>query len=347
MKAQPRDLARGLPPAARTAKLFFLCGPDEAGASDAARAIIAALAAPGERVDLTGAELRKDPALLDDTARSTSLFGATRHIVAQVAGEDAHDAIANLLAGMAAAPAERCPIIVLASGATDKSRSAKLLIDRADAVVAVFYPADEGAFASEIRARGEAMGLGFGADLAQRLARGAGRDIRLAMSELTKLALYCDAAPERPKRLTAADLDAVGAMHADDGVGGVVDAVLGGDRTALPAELRRARETELNPVAVLLAIERRAGVLGQLAARLGPHEDPARLVEAEKQARRIFWSDAPAIARQLRLWRGPRASRLAARLVDLHRALLSNSQDAALLLADGLTAITREAGRAR
>ena len=80
MKATQRDFAVAAPKAARQCRIFFFCGPDEAGASAAADRIAAMLEDPGERVELAGGDLRKDPALLGDEARSSSLFGDARHI---------------------------------------------------------------------------------------------------------------------------------------------------------------------------------------------------------------------------------------------------------------------------
>ena len=109
--------------------------------------------------------------------------------------------------------------------------------------------------------------------------------------------------------------------------------------------LRRMRELGLNPVGLLLAFERRAAQLGGLAGKLGPRGDVGRLVEAESGARRIFWKDKRDISVQLSRWRGKRAERLISRLAALHAALLSNSQNAELLLARELTEIGRAAGR--
>ena len=89
MKATQRDFAATAPRAARECRIFFFCGQDEAGAAAAADRIAALLDGPGERVELSGAELRKDPVLLGDEARSTSLFGDKRHIVVRASGEGA------------------------------------------------------------------------------------------------------------------------------------------------------------------------------------------------------------------------------------------------------------------
>ncbi|MEY4237483.1 MAG: hypothetical protein RL339_84, partial [Pseudomonadota bacterium] len=81
MKATQKDFRSIAPRAVREARVFFLCGPDDAGIQDAALQLIALLPDPGERIDLAGGDLRKDPVRLGDEARSNSLFGGNRHIL--------------------------------------------------------------------------------------------------------------------------------------------------------------------------------------------------------------------------------------------------------------------------
>ena len=344
MKATQKDFAGCAPRAAQNARVFFFCGPDEAGASDAATKILSLLPDPGEQIELSGAELRRDPVKLGDEARSTSLFGGARHIWIRAQGDEAHDAVEVLLSG----DVEPCPVLIVASGATDKSRTAKLLADRPDALVAMFHPPDLRSVAGAVRTMADAAGLRIGGDLAERIARGAGLDTRLAQSEVTKLALFLDASPEAPRAADAAALDAIGAKTEDDGFGALVNVVLGGDSAKLPSELRRMRELGLNPVGTLLAFERRAAQLAALAAKLGPAQgrgggDINALLTAEKQARRIFWKDERDLGVQLKKWRGKKLERLVDKLAGLHKSLLGNSQNAELLLAQGLAEIARAA----
>jgi DNA polymerase-3 subunit delta len=339
VKATQRDFAGIAHRAAEAAKVFFFCGADEAGAHDAAQKILSLLPKPGERIELSGGDLRRDPVKLGDEARSTSLFGETRHILIRAQGDEAHEAVEVLLSG----DVEPCPVLIIAAGATDKSRTAKLLADRADALVAMFHPPDLKSVATSVRAMADAAGLRIGGDLAERIARAAGLDTRLARSEIAKLALYLDAAPEAPRSADAAALDAIGAKTEEDGFSALVAAVLGGDKAKIPGELRRIRELGLNPVGLLLAIERRAAQLSALAARLGPRGDVAALMKAEVAARRVFWKDERELGAQLRHWRGKRLERLVDKLVGLHRSLLANSHDAELLLAQGLAEIARAA----
>lgn len=343
MKASQKDFVAIAPRAAKAAKVFFFCGPDDAGAQDAAHKILTLLDDPGERIELSGADLRRDPVRLGDEARSTSLFGDTRHIYVRASGDEAHDAVEILLGG----EAEPCPVLIVASGASDKSRTAKLLANRPDALVAMFYPPDLRSVTAVVRDMADAAGLRLNGDLAERIARGAALDTRLAQSEIAKLALYLDASAQAPRSADAAAYEAIGARTEDDGFMPLVNAVLSGESGKLAGELQRMRELGINPVGLLLAFERRAAQLAQLAAKLGPRGDVGALLDAEQTARRVFWKDKRDLGVQLRRWRGRRLARLVERLIELHRSLLTNSQTAELLLAQGLAEIARAAAAQR
>lgn len=344
MKATQKDFAAVAPRAVRACKTFFFCGPDEAGAAAAAQRIAAMLQEPGEQVEIAGADLRRDPVLLADEARSTSLFAGARHIVVRAAGDEAHDALANHLAAIDAGEGVACPVLVVATAATDKSRTAKLLDGRADVLVAMFYPPDLAQLRDAIRTAGEERGLRMSGPLAERIARGTSFDIRLARSEVEKLALYLDASPEAPVTPDAEALDAIGARTEDDGFMPIVNAVLGGQTERLPGELARMRELSLNPVGLLLAFERRTAQLAQLNAKLGRSDQIEAFVEAETKARRVFFKDSRDISVQLRRWRGRKLERLVSRLVDLHRDLLAHSPASEILLAQALAGVAA-AGR--
>jgi len=348
VKATQRDFPSVAARAAQQARILFFCGPDEAGAAAAAAKLVEMLPDAGERIELSGSELRSDPVKLGDEARSTSLFGGTRHILVRANGDEAHDAVENLLALIDAGEgAHACPVLIVATSATDKARTAKLLEKRTDALVAMFHPPDLATVTGEVRRMAAAAGLRLGGDLAERMARAAGLDVRLAQSEVTKLALYLDASPQAPRNADEEALDAIGARTDEDGFMPLVNAVLSGETGRLSGELKRMREISLNPVGVLLALERRAAQLAQLAAKLGPRGRVGDLLEAEQKAHRVFWRDRKDLAAQLERWRGPPLERLVQRLAGLHRALLGNSQAAELLLAQELALIARQAAGRR
>ena len=353
MKAKNSDFLRGFPAGALGCRIFFFCGPDEAGASAAANRLAAALPDAGERVELAGAEIKRDPALLGDEARSTSLFGDTRHIWVRASGDEAHDALQFLIETAEAGAGAAAPVFVVATSATDKSRTAKLLEKRSDALVAMFHQPDLAAVAQAVRGMADAAGLRLGGDLAERIARAAGLDVRLAQSEIDKLALYCDADPQAPRPATPEDHAAIGAATEEDGFAPLVNAVLGGELGKIAGEIRRMRELGLNPVGVALALERRAAQLANIAAYLGPRGQFERIDKGAEMRLGIFYKEKRDIAQQFKRWtmpaaRGTRATRLdrlIPRLTALHRCLLANSQSAELLLAQELAEIARFAAR--
>ncbi|MHA7820777.1 MAG: DNA polymerase III subunit delta [Erythrobacter sp.] len=353
MKAKGQDFARGLPRSVSQASIFFFCGPDEAGASAAAAKVIEALPEAGERVDLAGGDLKRDPAMLCDEARSSSLFGESRHIFVRATGDEAHDALKALIETGEAGAGDAAPVLVVATSATDKSRTAKLIEKRKDALVAMFYPPDLMSVAASVRNMADGAGLRLGGDLAERIARAAGLDVRLAQSEVDKLALYLDASSQSPKTATPEDYAEIGAATEEDGFGPVVNAVLGGELGKLPFEIKRMKELGLNPVGLLLAIERRTAQLAQIAAKVGPRGSIDNLDRGEKARLGLFWKEEREIRQQLTRWQGPAArgsremklDRLIPRLVALHQKLLANSQAAEVLLAQELTEIARFASK--
>ena len=344
MKASQKDFRQVAVRAARECRIFFFCGPDESGAAAAAAAIAGLLPDAGERVDLSGGDVRSDPARLGDEARSSSLFGDARHIYVRATGDDAHDAVRLLLETIDAGEGDgACPVLIVATAATDKSRTAKLIEKRGDALVAMFYPPDLSTISAEVGRMAGAAGLKMTGDLHERIGRTCGLDLRLAQSEVDKLALYCDATPQTPRTVRGEDLDAIGAGTEEEGFAPLVNAVLSGDTARIPGELRRMRDLSLGAVGVLLAFERRAAQLAQLAGRLGPRANVGDFVDGERRSGRIFWRDAGDLKAQLGLWRGKRLDRLVRRLAATHRALLANSASAEILLAQELSEIARKA----
>ena len=344
MKIRGNEFAAKGRGAASDCRIFFFCGQDEAGASAAAGELIAMLPDAGERVELSGADLRSDPAKLGDEARSVSLFGDKRHIWARVSGDEAHDALKTLIDTGDMGAGEACPVIVIATAATDKSRTAKLLEKRKDALVAMFYPPDVNSVTKAVRSMGDAAGLRFDQAVAERIARAANLDVRLAQSEVTKLALYLDATPQSPRPASLEDLDAIGAASEEDGFASLVNAVLGGQANRVGPEIARMKQIGLNPVGTLLAFERRAAQLARISAALGSrrYQD---LDKGQKARLGIFWKEERDIAEQVQRWRGPKLDRLTHGLTKLHRDLLRNSQASELLLSQGLTSIAQLATR--
>lgn len=340
MKATQKTLTGMLDRAMRQARVFYFCGADEAGAGDAAALVVKRLG-EAERVDITGAELKRDPVRLADEARSTSLFGDRRVLFVTMSGDEAHDAIATVIGDAVSG----WPVVVLATGATDKSRVAKLLADRDDALVTVFYPPDQRAVTEVVRSLADAAGLRLGGAMAETIAVAAGLDTRIVRSEIDKLALYLDASPESPRTAQPKDLAAIGTETTDDNMSLLVNAALGGQVDRLGHELPRLASGDINAVGLLLAFERRAVQLAGLAARAGTGGNLNAFLDGEVQARRVFFRDKPDLMLQLHKWRGARIERLLSKLAALHRTLMHDSSGASLRMSQAIVEIARVAAR--
>ncbi|WP_353227971.1 DNA polymerase III subunit delta [Novosphingobium sp.] len=340
MKATQKTFGSTLDRNLRKARVLYFCGSDQAGAADAAALALERLQ-PAELVEFTGAELKADPMRLADEARSSSLFADRRVIRVAMAGDEAHDAVVMLMADTVPG----WPVLLVASAASDKSRVAKLLVDRDDALVAMFYPPDLATISGAVRTQAEALGLRMNDGLAEAIAQAATLDSRIVRSELEKLALYLDAARESPKTVTPEDLAAIGAETGEDSMTPLVNAALGGMVDRVARELPKLAAGDINAVGLLLAFERRAVQLTGLAARLGSATNVSAFMEREMQSRRVFFKDKPDLMLQLQKWRGPRIERLVTRLAALHRDMLTNSPGAQVRLQQAIIEIARASAR--
>ena len=97
MKADAAQVARALDKPDPALRLILLYGPDESGSRALASRVDKALGADAERIDLSGSQLKGDPARLADEAASISLFGGARHIRVDPAGDEAIEAVEALL----------------------------------------------------------------------------------------------------------------------------------------------------------------------------------------------------------------------------------------------------------
>ncbi|RYD58528.1 MAG: DNA polymerase III subunit delta, partial [Sphingomonadales bacterium] len=205
-------------------RLYLLHGPDEAGAADLAERLARALGPDVERIDLDMKMLREQPGRLADEAASLSLFGGVRYIRLMGADEGASEAITLLLG------AERAgnPVVAMAPGLKASGKLVKLAIAAPAALSHGCY-VPEGIEATKLAATvAREHGLRLTGDVPQRLAAACGGDRAILAREIEKLALFLDAAPDRPRDADGAALDAIGADLGEADLGGAIGAVLDG-----------------------------------------------------------------------------------------------------------------------
>ncbi len=338
MKATKAQLDKALKTPAAT-RLFLLHGPDDAGSQALARRVGAAMGPDAERVALTGAELKADPARLADEAAALSMFGSDRWVLVTPAGDEATDAASALLD----APAAGNPVVLVAGALKPTSKLLKLAIAAPNALAFASYPPDARDFARMIGEMARERGLLMNPDDAQRLAEAAGGNRAIAEQELDKLALYLDAAPGRG---VAAERDAMAAIIASMEEGDaaeLVDHVFAGQTEAAEAQLARLRGEGVEGITLLRAALRRGMQLARLRASVEQGQAPSAVLASAGKS--LFWKEKDAVARQLERWDSARLARCLSRLVAAEREVKRSAGLGPLAAEVELLTIAREAAR--
>jgi DNA polymerase-3 subunit delta len=337
MKANRAQVERALRSGGE-ARFFLLYGPDDSGS----RALAKLAATPdSERVELSGAELRGDPARLADEAASISLFGGARYVVVEPAGDECLAAVEALLE----APAAGNPVVLVAGALKPASKLLKLALASPAALAFASYP-PEGREAEQLAAEmARTEGLVARPDVARRLADAAAGNRAVLGQELAKLADYLDASPDRPQPLDHDALDAVGAAAEEGDLSRLVDSVGGGDSKRLAAELGRLASEGVEGIPLIRAVLRRMSLLARLRAQV----ERGNSVDAvmASQGKSLFWKEKPAIAQQLGRWRAELLAKSVSRLVEAERQAKASGGLGAAAVNEELFTICRQAARLR
>ncbi len=322
-------------------RLFFIYGPDESTVADIAAQMASKLGPDAERIDLDSDKIRSDPALLADEACSLSLFGTARYVRLNMRREEGHAAFENLLN----AANGGCPVIATAGDLKKTSKLIKLIDASKLAKTFICYPPEEGNAATAIMALAGTMGLRLERALALRISRYTGQDRKLAALEIEKLALYYDAAPDRPAKVEIAAFEALSAETGEENVQDLVNQVMSGNVKNLGAELTLSRQMGVDAIRIVRAMQRRAVILAGLRAQVNGNMSPADVVE---KTRSIFWKERKDFTDQLGRWQSSRLAGLNGHLLDIEQRLMSvKAELGTVILEQELTKIARAAARAR
>ena len=342
MKVAKRpEVERALKAPAET-RLFLLHGPDESGSRALLGLLAQAMGPDSERVELSLAELKADPARLSDEAAAFSMFGGSRYIVVGQANDDAAAAVEALIE----APAAGNPVALLAGPLKPASKLLKLAVAAPCAIAFASYP-PEARDAERLTldlARGH--GLVLRNDVARRIAESCGGNRALIEQELGKYALYADASPEAPKPIDHDAVDAVGAGSDEGDLGQLVDAALGGDLRGLERELARLRAQGIEGISLLRpALLRRMALLARLRAQVEQGNSVSAVMASAGKS--LFWKEKDAVAEQVARWRAELIAKVTSRLIEAQRLVMTSGGPGPVAIDEELFAICRQAARLR
>lgn len=337
MKANAGQIRAALQAPRPAVRLHLLHGPDEGGAAALAQLLGRAMGDAAERIDLDGATLKADPASLADESASLSLFGDPRWIRVAAMGEESLPAIEALLTAETAGN----PVVAIAPGVKASGKLVKLAIDHPAALAFACYPPsaqDAERIAATLAAE---HGLRLAPGLAARLVAASGGDRGVLAQEVDKLALYVDAAPDRPHDLDHAALDAIGADLDEAETGTAVEAVIEGRPDRLAAELARLAEAGTSPIPWLRQLARRLTALGEMRGEVGRGDS----VDAVMKRHRVFFREEEATGRALRRWSPVMLTEALARVRAAERALMASGNAGPVMAEEPILALTRAVAR--
>lgn len=341
MKGSDNDIVRALDTADARFRLFLLYGPDEAGSVALARRLERAMGADAERVDLESTELKSDPSRLSDEAASISLFGGKRWIRIQPASDDIVTAVQGLLDASVAGN----PVVAIAGALRPTSALIKLVLASKTAFAHQSYEPKAAALLQIADTLGREAGLRLSRDLCRTLPAACSNDRAVMAQEIEKLALYLDAAPDRPAEASVEDYAAVSAENIEGELSRAVDGVMSGHPDRAATELAKLAQGGLSGIPVLRALFKRTALLAALRKEVDAGRQPADVVEARGKA--IFWKEKPAITDQTGRWTSDRLATLADRILKTERALKSSGSAGEILADAELITVSRAATRRR
>ena len=340
MKANRGQVEKALKAPAAT-RFFLLHGPDDSGSRALAKLLGAGLGAEAERIDLTGADLKGDPARLADEAASFSMFGGARWILVDPAGDEAVPAVEALLE----VPAAENPVILLAGSLKPASKLLKLALAAPGALAFASYPPDARDADRLVAELAKAEGLSLRPDVARRVAESCGGNRALIAQELAKFALYVGASPEAPKAIDHDVVDALGAGSDEGDLSRLVGSAASGDAAGLEAALARLHAEGLEGIPLIRAMLRRMSLLARLRAEVEQGSSPAAVMASSGKS--LFWKEKDEVGRQLAKWRADLLAKAVTRLVEAERQVKASGGIGPLAADEELFAICRQAARLR
>jgi DNA polymerase-3 subunit delta len=336
VKATKSSIGRTVDQPAADVRLYLFHGPDDAQSRALGQRLTEALAA--SRFVLSGSAIKADPALLAAEAGAMNLFGGTRVVWVEPAGDE----IAVGAEALLEANAAESPVVVIAGALRKTSTLLKLAEAAPDAVAFAAYPPEGVEAERMVIDVGRRYGLKVGTQLAARIAESSGNVQAIVAQELQKLALYLDASPQSPKELDHDALDAVGADLHEGDVARLADLALSGEVAEVADELLRL-PGGVEAIPVVRALQRRLLMLAPARARMERGE--SRDAVMTSLGKSLFWKDKPLIGKLLSQWDAKDLATAAERAGRLERELIFSGAPGPEALGEELLAIARAARR--
>lgn len=339
MKANRAEIARAVDKPDPNLRLLLLHGPDEAGSRALGARYEAALGSGFDRIELTPAELKSDPARLADEAAATSMFGSASLIRITGMGDESLEAVAALLEASAAGN----PALAYAGALRKDSKLLKVVEASPLALHFASYPLEGRDAEGEAQALLKAEGLRASRDAIRALTDAAAGDRAILAGEIAKLALFLDASPEHPKAVEPPIVATLVSGHSESDLGALVNAIFSGQPREAERQMASAELEGITGIPLLRAGLRRLHLLAELRAEVENGQSIESAIAAKGKS--VFWKDRPSLSNQLSRWQGATIARAIIALTEAERRIKHSGSAGDILAAETLLALSRHAAR--
>jgi len=256
------------------------------------RSVVPDLKDPFQVSELTGSEVKSDPARLVDEAAAQSLMGGRRVVFVRMGSEDITPALRTLFELESLES-----LVILESGDLATSSPVRKLMEKEDRGAALACYEDNGSslggLISEI---GRSNGMSFSRDATDYLISHLGSDRMVSRRELEKLILYAGEKAEVSLEDAIAVIGDNGALSLEE----IIYAAAGGDRQALEIGLSRASSEGISTIALLRAAQRHFQRLQMAAAACAQGKSPGDAIKSLRPPVLFLFTDR--FKRQLTIW---------------------------------------------
>lgn len=340
MKPRGRDVDRflGDPDPAILAALIY--GPNEGLVRERAGGLTARIVEdvrdPFRVCELTGDDLRGDPARLSDEAAAIAMTGGRRVIRVRDAGNAHTDYFQAILES----PVGDALIIAEAGNLESKSRLRKLFESNGRAIAIPCYEDDGRDFEALIVGHLRERGLGLEGGALEFLMGRLGSDRMIARGELDKLALYVG---QDGGSVSLADAEASVGDTAAQRSDQIIDAAMEGNLAGLDSALARFFRGGESSIGLLRMLARHLESL-QIAADAMSRERASAKDAMGRLWPKVFWKRQDGFQRQLRLWPAARLVTAMEIVLDAESACKSTGIPDQAVCGHALMRLARAAG---
>jgi len=340
MKLDKQPLEKFLKDPAANVAAALIFGPDEGMVHERAmmmsRAILGDGDDPFRLTELTGDEIKADPARLVDEARAIAMMGG-RRVVRVTRVSDTHEpAFATLLADHK--DSSQCLVVIEAGDIGGKSSLKRLFESAPHAAAIACYRDEAAALPALITQHLKAAGLEIDRDAVSYLAANLGGDRGITRAELDKLVLYMGDEKKVSLEDAMANVGDQSAVGQDD----LCTAIGLGDLRGLERQIER-NLAESNEISLIRAVVRHFMKLHQVTARVARGEQ----LEAAMAGLRppVFWKAVDGFKAQCRRWPAETIGQALLRLAEIEAEAMRQHQFADTLTRRGLMEIAAMAGK--